>query len=549
VRRIFLFFIILLNILILPTAKSEDKVIIDKITQQQAEELNIVVPDDVPAGFHTVTIQVSDDNGVVSSKKIAFCKDLRGDVHWDDICPDLEDSLAQNKDASAKVPFDPLQDKEGTKGIQMAAFAILSLLTTTRRNDDREKREEDQDQESLQSVSAGTLLLLNDEPGWGDNSKTWRNPLTTKSDSFFLRLANFFNGRSPLLTRTTLDGNSIRAIIGGWAGLTLPIGVILGILAITSVHFESLPPSWTLVAAIMAISIFDAFSGFLAGTIFLLGALVTGHITNRPEFLTAIGLLVLFFSPALLASTFRPFRRLVRNGDDSWERITDYVLGALLSYWAITKMVGAMNGLARLDLPISKNGQTLALIAAVLLPIRRLIEDIAVAHYPMRLRTLHIEIAEITSRQKIQSLVFKILVFFLMAAPFAGSLLNLLLGTLIFAFPLFTSLTLEDRFPKTKLYLPTGVLKTVAMVFVMALISKWIEGLFQSTASFLRWSFVVMALPGFFLHYLDAMSDPRNPGWRMTKNGRLIYRLGGVIIFILMVLIVRGVDIAGWLVD
>jgi hypothetical protein len=29
----------------------------------------------------------------------------------------------------------------------------------------------------------------------------------------------------------------------------------------------------------------------------------------------------------------------------------------------------------------------------------------------------------------------------------------------------------------------------------------------------------------------------------------MIYRLGGVIVFILMVLVVQGVDIAAWLVD
>ncbi|NBR72229.1 MAG: hypothetical protein EBT75_09085, partial [Proteobacteria bacterium] len=78
---------------------------------------------------------------------------------------------------------------------------------------------------------------------------------------------------------------------------------------------------------------------------------LTGNITNRPEFLTAIGVMILFFAPALLASSFRPFRRLVRNQDDMWERITDYALGTLLTFWVITKMVAAMNGLARLELP------------------------------------------------------------------------------------------------------------------------------------------------------------------------------------------------------
>ena len=298
----------------------------------------------------------------------------------------------------------------------------------------------------------------------------------------------------------------------------------------------------------MAIAIYDAFAGFIAGFTFFFLALITGHITNRPEFLTAIGVMVLFFAPALLASAFRPFRRLVRSQDDLWERITDYALGTLLTFWVITKMVAAMNGLARLELPITEYGTELALLAAALLIVRVGLEDVAVEHYPMRLRALHVEIKQPSQNQKIRSLVFKIFVFFIMAAPFVGSLLNLVLGTILFAIPQITSLSLEDNLPKKKLYLPKGVFKTVVMIFVMALASNMIEGAFSSPEAFLKWSFVVMALPGFILHYLDAITDAPKNDWKTSKNGRWVYRIGGLVIYILMVLVVKGVDIASWLV-
>jgi hypothetical protein len=256
----------------------------------------------------------------------------------------------------------------------------------------------------------------------------------------------------------------------------------------------------------------------------------------------------LFFAPALLASAFRPFRRLVRNEDDKWERITDYALGTLLTFWVITKMVAAMNGLARLELPITNYGTELAVVAAALLIVRVGLEDIAVEHYPMRLRALHVEINKPSQQQKIRSVIFKVVIFFIMAAPFVGSLLNLVLGTIVFAIPQFTALSLEDNLPKKKIYLPKGVFKTVVMIFVMALAANLIEGSFSSPEAFLKWSFVVMALPGFVLHYLDAISDEPETDWKTTDNGRTIYRVGGVVIYILMVLVVAGVDIAGWLV-
>ena len=553
-RKLLLLTLIFLNFSVLPGFSVEQKVVIDRLTQSEAEDLDIEIPDDVPPGFHSITIEVYDDNGTVSQKEIEFCKDEEGVVQWDNKCPNLNlDELPAPIDPepvkaikTGLQPYDPLGDPETTKGLHLAGFAALAALTSIKRNE--KQSEEEQDQESLQSVSSGALKLLKNEPGKGDLSKSWDNRYTDESDFIFVSLAHRFNRFSPLLTRTIQDGNTVRSMIGSWAALLMPIGLILGIIAVVNTGGQSLPPVWTIVALIMAVAIFDAFAGFIAGFVFFLAALLTGNITNRPELLTTIGVMVLFFAPALLASAFRPFRRLVRNQDDLWERITDYALGTLLTFWVITKMVAAMNGLARLELPITDYGTELALIAAGLLLIRVALEDIAVEHYPMRLRALHVEIKKPSQNQKVRSLAFKIFVFFIMAAPFVGSTLNLVLGTLLFAIPQITSLSLEDYLPKKKLYLPKGVFKTVVMIFVMALASNMIEGAFSSPEAFLKWSFVVMALPGFFLHYLDAITDAPESDWKTTEKGRKIYRIGGVIIFILMVLVVKGVDIASWLV-
>ena len=553
-RKLLLLILIFLNFSVLPGFSVEQKVVIDRLTQSEAEDLDIEIPDDVPPGFHSITIEVYDDNGTVSQKEIEFCKDEEGVVQWDNKCPNLNlDELPGPIDPepvkaikTGLQPYDPLGDPETTKGLHLAGFAALAALTSIKRNE--KQSDEEQDQESLQSVSSGALKLLKNEPGRGDLSQTWDNRFTDETDYVFVSLAHRFNRFSPLLTRTVQDGNTIRAIIGSWAALLMPIGLILGIIAIINTGGQALPPAWGIVALIMAVAIYDAFAGFMAGFVFFLVALLTGNITNRPEFLTTIGVMVLFFAPALLASAFRPFRRLIRTPDDMWERLTDYALGTLLTFWVITKMVAAMNGLARLELPITEYGTELAVIACGLLLIRVALEDLAVEHYPMRLRALHVEIKSPSQTQKVRSLVFKIFVFFIMAAPFVGSTLNLVLGTLLFAIPQITSLSLEDNLPKKKLYLPKGVFKTVVMIFVMALASNMIEGAFSSPEAFLKWSFVVMALPGFILHYLDAITDAPETDWKTTENGRKIYRIGGVVIFVLMVLVVKGVDIASWLV-
>ena len=552
-KKLLAFLLLLLNFLVLPHAIAKDEVVIDRITQSEAEDLNIEIPDDVPVGHHSITIEVYDDKGTVSKKQIPFCKDNDGVVRWDDKCPNLilpQDPAPVEPTPVVEIksslqPYDPMSDPETTKGLQLAAFAALAALTSTKRE---EKKNDEQDPESLQSVSAGSLKLLKNEPGWGDRSYTWRFPFTRSSDGFFIALSHKFNRISPLLIRTVQDGNTVRAIMGSLAFLLVPAGLMLGFIATKNSGNQSLPPTWAIVAAIMAVAIFDAFAGFLAGSVFFLEALLTGHITNRSQLLTGIGVMVLCYAPALLASAFRPFRRLVRNSDDLWERITDYALGSLLTFWVITKMVAAMNGLARLELPITSHGTQLAYIAVALLVIRIALEDITAEHYPMRLQKLHVDIQPQTYNQKIRSIIFKVIIFEGMAIPFVESTLNLALGTLLFIIPQVTSLDLEDKLPKKKLYLPRGALKTVVMIFVMALATNLIQGAFSTPAAFLKWSFVVMALPGFFLHYLDAFTDAPESNWKANKFGRWVYRCGGIVIFAVMVLVVKGVDIASWLI-
>jgi hypothetical protein len=549
-RKLILLAIILINFSVLPTFGA-DNVIIDRITQKEAEELDLTIPDDVPPGFHSIEIEVYDDGGTVSKKEIPFCKNLDGEIHWDNLCPDVLEAKAIAKldlvkDPEQLKPYSPLSDTEKTKDLQIAALAALAALGSAKKEE--KKPEEDQEQEDIQGVKAGDLKLLRHEPGRGDLSSTWDNRFTEQVDFGFVGLSQRMDKFSPLLVRTIQDGNTLRAIFGSWYLLLLPIALGLGLSASIDVSGNALPPAVGIIIAVMAIAVFDAFSGFIAGSIFFCTTLLTGHLGSRSELLTTLGVLVLFFAPALLASSFRPFRRDIKNGDDLWERLTDLALGTLLTYWVITKMVGAMNGLARLELPITNYAHELGLYAAVLLVLRFALEEVTTRLYPVRLEILHVEISERDIHQKIISLEFKIFFFVMLARPFVGYNLQLLLGAIIFAIPAITGLALEDGLPKKKLYLPKGAFKTIVMIFVMAFISKAIEGSFSNPETFLKWNFVVMALPGFALHYLDAITDSPGTEWRNSPAGRLTYRLGGVIIFFLMVLMVRGVDLASWLI-
>ena len=103
-RKILLLAIIFLNFSVLPGFAAEQKVVIDRLTQSEAEDLDIEIPDDVPPGSHSITIEVYDDNGTVSQKEIEFCKDeegvVRGDVSVSKINFMWEGSLPTKKRAN-----------------------------------------------------------------------------------------------------------------------------------------------------------------------------------------------------------------------------------------------------------------------------------------------------------------------------------------------------------------------------------------------------------------------------------------------------------------
>ena len=73
-RKLLLLTLIFLNFSVLPAYSAEKKVVIDRLTQSEAEDLDIEIPDEVPPGFHSITIEVYDDNGTVSQKRLSFVK-------------------------------------------------------------------------------------------------------------------------------------------------------------------------------------------------------------------------------------------------------------------------------------------------------------------------------------------------------------------------------------------------------------------------------------------------------------------------------------------
>jgi hypothetical protein len=568
-RRALITLIVITSLIWIPRASAEDTVILDRFTQEEAEILDIQIPDDTPAGYHEAVIEVTDENDQTTSKILAFCKTSEGEISWDNECPDVSpllsaEELSVIESRDDLPPYSPTQEPEETVETQVAAFALISAVAAgaaalgqvasnsrsssgaTRR---REKEEEEEERESgdLASASAGKLKFAKREVAWGDSSRVWKIGYREGLERKFVSWTEKVSAFSPILARIFLDGSYLRAMLSSFSMLPSLSGIVIGFLILQDTGFQALPPSFFLVAIALLISTIDAFAGLWISTVVLVGTLVTGNARTLDEVMTVLGVSAILLTPGLMASAIRPFRRHIEDSESAWERITDYLLAILLGGWAVEKIVGSLNGLAGVQLPITSSSEQLGLLASFFILIRLAFEDLATYLFPERLASQEAKLRNPVATQPYFSLAFQASLFAVVAYQFLGVNLQLILGTLLFIVPSLFKIWAGKVYLKKTAFLhfllPKGTPKIVIMVFVGAFFASWVQGLFASPSDFITWSFVVLAIPGLLLSLLGNFSTTPKRDWKKSKIGRYVYRLGGIAIAALVFAMYQGVNL------
>lgn len=571
-KRIIVALLLLPTLLFLPTSNAEDTVIIDRFTREEAETLDIDIPEDTPAGYHEAIIEITDENGESTSKVLAFCKTSEGEIRWDNACPDVSPLLSAEELSSIESrddlpPYSPTQEPEKTVDTQVAAFALISAVAAgaaalghvavgsrsggdaARRKEEKEKEEEEEEREAgeIASASAGKLKFAKRSVAWGDSSRLWKIGYREKLEGRFVSWSERVSAFSPIFARIILDGSYLRAMLSSISMLPTAFGVVLGILILRDTQLQAIPPSFLLVALALFVSTIDAFAGLWISLIVLLGTLLSGNATSLDEVMTVLGVAAILLTPGLMASAIRPFRRLIENTDSAWERLTDYLLAVLLGGWAVEKIVGSLNGLAGVQLPLTASSEQLGLLASLFIFIRLAFEDLATYLFPERLASQEGKLKSPIASQPYLSLAIQTLLFAVVAYQFLGVNIQLLLGTLLFVFPQIVKIWAGKvslaKTPLLHFVLPKGTPKIVIMVFIGAFFATWVQGLFTSPESFITWSFVVLAIPGLVLSLLGNFSTSPSRDWKKSKFGVYMYRIGGVAIASLVFAMYQGVNL------
>lgn len=565
-RRLIVLLFLLMSVGVYQSNASE--IVIEKITKAEFEELDIEIPNDLEPGYHEMSIEIYDNQGEVTEEKLlAFCKTYDGEISWDNSCQNLvevvDPSTLDVIDLRSDLPeYIPASEPEKTVDSQVAAFAVLSvvaaggaaagsLVGSASRNSSRVKEEDEKEKEresgDVASADAGKLKFYQDSDKWGDQSNLWRFAFVPSVERKLITWNQGVSKIWPLGSRIMLDGAYLRAMFSSLALLPALGGLVIGLMMLIQRDFQAMPAAFSLIAVALFFSTLDALAGLTIAGVVLLGVMFSGNATTLDEFMTVLGLAGILLTPGLVASAIRPLRRKVIDFESGWERATDYLLGVLLGGWAVEKIVGALNGLAGVQLPITADSERLGLLTSIFILIRLLLEDLATYSFPVRLAGQEAKPKDPFSIQPWISLFFKTTLFFLVSYQFLGLTTQLILGTILFLTPNILKLNSRNanlkKFVILNFILPKGAPKIVIMVFIGAFFASWIQGLFSSPESFILWSFVVLAIPSVIFGVLGLFSDAPERDWKESKIGSVTYRVGGVVIASLIFAMYQGVNL------
>ncbi len=565
-RKLIALLFLLISIGVNPSSASQ--VVLEKITQEEFEALQIEIPNDLAPGYHEMIIEVfNDQEEVVEEKLLAFCKTYDGEISWDNSCQDLvelvDPSTLDVIELRSDLPeYIPASEPEKTVDSQVAAFAVLSvvaaggaaagsLVGSASRNSSRVKEEEEKEEEresgDVASADAGKLKFYQDSEKWGDQSNLWKLAFVPTIERKLITWNQGVSKIWPLGSRILLDGAYLRAMFSSLALLPALGGLVIGLMMLFQRDFQAMPAAFSLIAIALLFSTLDALAGLTISGVVLLGVLLSGNATTLDEFMTVLGLAGILLTPGLVASAIRPLRRKVIDFESGWERATDYLLGILLGGWAVEKIVGALNGLAGVQLSITADSERLGLLTSIFILIRLLLEDLATYSFPARLAGQEAKPKDPFSIQPWVSLFFKTTLFFLVSYQFLGLTTQLILGTVLFLTPNILKLVSKKiKIKKTSILsfiLPKGAPKIVIMVFVGAFFASWMQSIFSSPESFILWSFVVLAIPSVIFGVLGLFSDAPERDWKESKIGSVTYRVGGVVIASLIFAMYQGANL------
>jgi hypothetical protein len=465
------------------------------------------ITDDIRVGNHTAQVNGLSPDGEVRSLSL--------DV---EILPN-----------DGPAPYDPLVNRLAVAALIAQAMALLAL---SRRKDNDE---DDRDQADVSEVSVDHVVGSD-----GDRRDTYSPPVIHSLDQFLQRTPARLATTQQLLARIVHDAVYLRALTGVGGAVFAFIGIVVGFFAAQSANFEGQSPSFAWLAALVILGSLDALSGGLAALTIVITTGIAGGLNSTDSIRGLLGLTVMCFAIPLVASTTRPFRRAASESVDRlWKRASDLVLIAVFGAWTAGAMYDALPGLYGFTSSAAGRTTTIQLLVLGTLVLRFGLESLATRVTGQRLTHLvGATLPDSSEGRTVFSVLVRTIIMVFVAEAFIGNNIALWIGAGMYAIPKLIDIRAE-HFPKSavlKTWLPSGLLRTVVMLFVARWWASNISAFSEDPSTQLQAAFVLLGIPSLVLTSLGWFAGGGRK-WRSTPVSKVL----GIVVLAIGVLTVRGV--------
>jgi hypothetical protein len=286
--------------------------------------------------------------------------------------------------------------------------------------------------------------------------------------------------------------------------------------------------------------VFDALAGFLATVTFVIGALITHGFDSAQDLRLQIGILLVGFGPALLATAFRKIRKQSEmHFNYWWERIIDLAVVTFLAGWTMSSMISTLPSLAGMTMPAANHVTDFSLAVAAAMFVRIIAEEAASLIYTLRLNRINpTEVPSPSRTQKSIALTVRLGLFIFVSAALMGNTWQTWVGSLLFILPTFLGWYSDKlpNFPRLWKLLPGGIPGLALSLLIASSTTAAVGAALGATPDLAQWSFVLLPIPLLLLSILGLFgrhgSTPDELKPIKTERWKLVYRIGGIVMLL-----------------
>jgi hypothetical protein len=442
--------------------------------------------------------------------------------------------------------YNPIEDFAGITATSITLFALLAVWGT---NDSQAAKRNEEDEYADQKADLSGVDTNSVGKDFVETPKMRKSFLASYGLDEFRNMSTIGLSKfSPMLSRLMSDGGYLQYFLGSLSLIFPAAGAVLGYIAHQDIvgYGYVTTPALSISIALIVLGCIDAGAAFIAAIVFGFLCYTSSLMLTAFDVRTYLGLTLLWFTPALMANATRSIRKS-RRDSGLWDRTADVVIGSLLTGWAVKGVIGGLNGLAHLTLPLSEYADLCGAIAGGVIFIRYLLEEIASYNHEGYLayvspKTLH----EQNSFFRLISWFIRGFLFLFLSVSFFGLSWQLWVALGLFIAPLLIGVV-KSNFPNIPLLyqlIPAGIPSIIFMSLLGKFYSGWVDTLVISAEEKARTIFLIMSIPGFIFMILKSFGRKPRKGdvrWYMRPKYNYLYKLLGPVFLIIALGMTLGV--------